>query len=96
MAALDIPSGAERHSLGHLGIHGVFFVFMGVDVLSELDEAMFGELNGLAGNHGLWAKHSRDAVLVREAVDPERHGMNKIVHKGTWDASVYLYQFRVH
>ena len=69
---------------------------MGVDVLSELDEAMFGELNGLAVNHGLWAKHSRDAVLVREAVDPERHGISNLAHEDTCDAVLYADQLSVH
>ena len=63
MAALDIPSGEERKRLKHLGHHGVVPVFMGVNVLSKLKEEIFGELDKLAGNHGLRDKRSRDAVL---------------------------------
>ena len=71
LATLDIPSGEKSQFLKRPGIHEVFHVFMGVDVLSELEEAMFSELDGLAGNHGSWAKSIRDTVLGREAADPE-------------------------
>ena len=69
---------------------------MGVDVLYKLEEAMFGELDGLDGNHGLRAKRNRDAALNREAVEPERNSINEVAHKDTWDAAVYLDQLRVH
>ena len=49
---------------------------------------MFGEIDGLACNLGLWDKPSRDAVLVREYVEPEHHGINELAHEDTWDADV--------
>ena len=52
MDNLDITSGAGRQRLERPGLHLVVPVFMGVEVLSKLKEAMFGELNRLAGNHG--------------------------------------------
>ena len=94
--ALDISSGAECQCLEIPGIHGVVTVFMGVDVLSKLNEAVFVELNGLDVNHGSRAKCSRDAVFGREAVETERHGINKLVHEATWDAAIYSNQFCAH
>ena len=62
MTAFYIPSGVERQRLKSMGLHGFVSTLMGVDVLSELEEAMFVELNGLAVN-GSWDKRSRDDVL---------------------------------
>ena len=93
---MDIPSWAELQRLNCPGLHGVVPVFMGVNVLSKLEEAMFGELGRLAGNHGSQAKRSRDAVLGRGAVEPESQGINKIMHEDTWDAAVYSDRFRLH
>ena len=89
VAALAIPSGAERHRLECAGLHGVVPVFMGV-------KKMLGELKRLASNHGSRAKRSRDAMIDRESVETERHSINKIAHKYTWDATIYLDQFRVN
>ena len=88
MDALDISSGAECQFLESPGIHGVVTVFMGVYVLSKLNEAMFVELNGLAVNHVSRAKRRRDDVFGREAVETECHGINKLAHKSTWDADI--------
>ena len=88
VAALDTPSGEERQRLDRMGLHGVLPIFMGVDVLSKIKEAIIGELNGLDGNHVSRVKRRRDAILNREAVDPERYGINNLVHKYTWDAAI--------
>ena len=88
VAALDIPSEAERQLIERPGLHVVVPVFMGIDVLSKIEEAMFGEIGGLACNLGLWDKPSIDAVLVREYVEPEHHGINELAHEDTWDADV--------
>ena len=69
---------------------------MGVDLLSELDEAMLGELNGLASYHGLWGQLSGYAVLIRGSVDPERRGIYELAHEETWDAAVYSDELRIH
>ena len=71
-----------------MGLHGVVLVFMGVDVLSKIKEAMLVELNRLIDNHGSRAKSSRDTILGGEAIDPERHIINDLVQKETWDASI--------
>ena len=57
---------------------------------------MIGETDGLASNHVSWAKRRKDAILVREAVEPEHHGINNLRHEGSWDANIYLDQFHVH
>ena len=88
VAALAVSSGAERQSLEGPGLHGVISVLMGVNVLSKLKEAMFGKLDGLARNHGSWAKHSGYAILGREDVDPECHDINYIMNEDTWDMAV--------
>ena len=42
VTALDIPSAAERHCLECMRLHGVVPAFMGVDILSKLNEEMLG------------------------------------------------------
>ena len=50
VASLYITSWEEHQRLKCLGLHGFVPVFMGVDLLSKIKEAMLGELDGLAGN----------------------------------------------
>ena len=88
MDALAIPIREELQRLENPVPHGVVPVFMGVDVLSKIEEEMFGELNRLACNHGSRAKRNRYVVLSRESVDPKRHGIYKLTHEETWDAAV--------
>ena len=83
MAALSVSSGAETQRLKRPGIHGVFPLLMGVSVLSKFDEAMLGEIDKLASDHSLCDQNSGDDVLIKEAVEPERHETNKIAHKDT-------------
>ena len=96
VASLAVPSGAERQCLEGLGLHGFPPVFAGVDILSKLKGAMLGELDRLVSNHGSQAKRSIYAIFGGEAVDPERHGINKIAHEDTWVTAIYSDQFRVH
>ena len=57
---------------------------------------MLDELDGLDGNHGLRDKRSRDAILGKKSGEPERHGINNLVHEDTWDATIYSDQLCVH
>ena len=91
VAVLAITSGEEQQRLEHLELHGFLPVFMGVDILSKLKEAMLGKLDVLYGNYDSRAKRSRNAILGMESVDPERHGINNLAHKGTWDTAIHLY-----
>ena len=70
VAALTITSVVELQRLDRPGLHEFYPIVMGVGILSTLEEAMFGELDGLGGNHGLRSKCSRNAVLDRESVEP--------------------------
>ena len=69
---------------------------MGVDILSKIEEAILGEFDGLASYHGPWDLGSRDGVLGREDVDPERHIIDNIAHEDNWDAAIYLDELLVH
>ena len=80
---MDIPIGEEHQRLEIPVLRGFFSVFMSVGVLSKLKEEMCGEIDQLAGNHGLQAKRSKDAILGGEAVASERHGINDIIHEDT-------------
>ena len=68
MTTLDINTVAELQRLERPGLHGNVRVFIGVDILSKIEEAIFGKLVRLAVNYGSHAKRSRDAVLGRESV----------------------------
>ena len=96
VAALAVPSGEDRQRLECPVTHAVVPVHMGVEVFSKIEESMIGELNGLASNHGSWAQRSGDAVLGREAIDPERHNIDDLTHTDTWEADVYLDYLHVH
>ena len=69
---------------------------MGIDILSELGESMLDEINGLASYHGVWAQRSKDAVLIREAAEIERHDIDDLTCEDTWDAAVYSYEVHLH
>ena len=96
VATLDVPSGAERQRLERPGLHGVVPVLMGVEVFSKSEESTIDELDGLDSNHGSWDQRSGDAVLGREAIDPERHNIDDLTHTDTWEADVYLDYLHVH
>ena len=95
VAALDIPNGAERQRFQSPGIHGFLYILISVNVLSKLKEEIFGELDGLAGNHGSWDQSSGDSVRNRELFEPELHDINELVHEDTWYTTIYLDKFLV-
>ena len=96
VATLFVTGGVKRQCLERLVLHGVVPVLVSVNVLSKIKEAMLAELDGLANIDGSWAQRSRDAILDRESVDKEHHGIDELVYKDSWDATVYSYELCVH
>ena len=96
VATLYINRSVELQRLERPRLHGVVHVFMIVNVLSKLKEAMLGKLDGMAGNHGSRAKSWRDAILGREAVETERLCINDFSYEDTWDTDIYSDQVCVH
>ena len=79
VATLAVTGGMKHQCLERLVLHGVFLVLVSVDVLSKIKEAMLAELDGLANIDGSWAQRSRYAILDRESVDKEHHGIDELV-----------------
>ena len=80
VSALCIASGPETDSAEGTRGHAVVMLFMSLDIRAKLKANVFRVVDFLTKDKKAWGMNRRDAVLMREGIEPEHGIAHKVVH----------------